>query len=88
MFPITQQVCQMVCKPIHFAIHEDAAVHCVGLLKLWGKMGSCKDTFAEITRANLESEVCEMMKYTNPSTLRTYPQYLLAAEVPQNRGIL
>ena len=78
------------CKnPIHCAIHEDAAAHCVRLLKLWGKMRSCKNTFADITRANLESAVCEMMKYPKSSTLRTYPpQFLVAAEVPQNGGIL
>ena len=35
-------------------------------------MGSCKTILADITKANLESAVCEMMKDTNRSTLRTY----------------
>ena len=52
------------------------------------RWAAAKTLFADITRANLGSVVCEMMKYTNPSTLRTYPKYIVAAEVPQNGGIL
>ena len=50
-------------------------------------MASCKTTLADITRSNLETAVCEMMKDTNPSTLRTYPYYSVAAQVPYLKKI-
>ena len=51
---------------------EAAAAHHVRLLKIWDKMGSGNTTLSDITRANLETAVTEMMKDTNRSTLRTY----------------